>query len=247
MLEVRNLMVFFENALAINDVSLKVRQGEIVGVFGTSGAGKTTLMNTIAGLILDIKKKEERSGGERITILGTIRFMGEDITLIKPVRRAKKGIILSQERHPVFPDSSVEENLKIASYLGRGSERKRRFELAYTIFPHLKEIQKRKSGFLSGGEQQMLSICMALVARPNLLLMDEPLLGLSPGLQEDLVSSIEKIRDMGITVLIAEQFALPILPIIDRGYIVENGSLVLTGTGRELSENPEVRSTYLGI
>ena len=195
MLKVEHLMVFFENALAINDLSLKVCQGEIVGVFGTSGAGKTTLMNTVSGLILDIKKKEKRSGGERITIEGSIRFKGEDIILVKPAKRAKKGIILSQERHPVFPDSSVEENMKIAFYLGKSSERKKRFELAYTIFPHLKMIRKIKSGFLSGGEQQMLSICMALMAGPDLLLMDEPFLGLSPGLQEDLISSIEKIRD----------------------------------------------------
>jgi branched-chain amino acid transport system ATP-binding protein len=125
MLEVKNLMVFFENALAINDLSLEVGKGEIVGVLGSNSAGKTTLMNTISGLMIDIKKKEDRRGGERITILGEIRFDGEEITNTKPDVRVKKGIVLSRERHPIFPESSVEENLKIATYLRKilGSRR----------------------------------------------------------------------------------------------------------------------------
>jgi len=128
MLDVKNLMVFFENALAINDLSLEVRKGEIVGVLGSNSAGKTTLMNTLSGLMLDIKKKEDRRGGERITLLGEIRFDGEDITNAKPDVRVKKGIALSRERHPIFPESSVEENLKIAAYLRRDSEVKKSFE-----------------------------------------------------------------------------------------------------------------------
>src|SRR5512135_3712539 len=122
MLEIKNLMVFFENSLAINDLSLEVEKGEIVGVLGSNSAGKTTLMNTISGLMIDIKKKEDRRGGERITILGEILYDGEDITNAKPDVRVKKGIVLSRERHPVFPESSVEENLRIAAYLRRDSE-----------------------------------------------------------------------------------------------------------------------------
>jgi branched-chain amino acid transport system ATP-binding protein len=247
MLEVKNLMVFFENALAINDLSLEVRKEEIVGVLGSNSAGKTTLMNTISGLIMDIKKKEDRRGGERITMLGEIKFEGEDITNTEPDERVKKGIVLSRERHPIFPDSSVEENLRIATYLRKDSEVKKSFDSVYTIFFHLKEIRKRKAGFCSGGEQQMLTIGMALMTKPRLLLMDEPLLGLSPILQKDLTRAIKQIRGEGVTLLVTEQFARPLLPIIDRGYVIENGILVLFGTGKELMENPEVKAAYFGV
>jgi len=247
MLKVKNLMVFFENALAINDLSLEVQKEEIVGVLGSNSAGKTTLMNTISGLIIDMKKKEDRRGGERITVLGEITFEGENISTTKPSERVKKGIILSRERHPIFPDSNVEENLKIATYLRRDSEIHKSFEFVYSIFPRLKELKKRKGGFCSGGEQQMLSIGMALMTRPRLLLMDEPLLGLSPALQRDLGRAIRKIRGEGVTILITEQFARPLLPIIDRGYVIENGTLILSGTGKELVDNPEVKAAYFGV
>ena len=247
MLEIKNLMVFFENALAINDLSLEVRKEEIVGVLGSNSAGKTTLMNTLSGLIMDIKKKEDRRGGERITLLGEIRFEGEDITNTEPDERVKKGIVLSRERHPIFPDSSVEENLKIATYLRKDSGIKKSFDFIYTIFFHLKEIRKRKAGFCSGGEQQMLSIGMALMTKPRLLLMDEPLLGLSPFLQKDLIRAIKQIQGEGVTLLVTEQFARPLLPIIDRGYVIENGILVLFGTGKELMDNPEVKAAYFGV
>jgi len=247
MLEVKNLMVFFENALAINDLSLEVGKGEIVGVLGSNSAGKTTLMNTISGLMIDIKKKEDRRGGERITILGEIRFDGEEITNAKPDVRVKKGIVLSRERHPIFPESSVEENLKIATYLRKDSGIKKSFEFVYDIFFHLGKIRKRKAGFCSGGEQQMLAIGMALMTRPRLLLMDEPLLGLSPLLQKDLTRAIKQIRWEGVTILVTEQFARPLLPIIDRGYVIENGIPVLFGTGQELMDNPEVKAAYFGV
>ncbi len=247
MLEVKNLMVFFENALAINDLSLEVRKGEIVGVLGSNSAGKTTLMNTISGLIIDMKKKEDRRGGERITVLGQLMFEGQDITVTKPNERVRRGIVLSRERHPIFPDSSVEENLKIAAYLRRDSEIEKSFEFVYSVFLRLKELRKRKAGFCSGGEQQMLAIGMALMTRPRLLLMDEPLLGLSPALQKDLTRAIGHIREEGVTILVTEQFARPLLPVIDRGYVIENGTLVLGGTGRELMDNPEVRAAYFGF
>lgn len=247
MLEVRNLMVFFENGLAINDLSLEVESREIVGVLGSNSAGKTTLMNTVSGLILDMKKKEERRGGERISVLGELRYEGEDILNKKPSERVKKGIVLSRERHPIFRDSDVVENLKIAGYLHRRKEVREKIEFIFQLFPHLKSIRKRKAGLLSGGEQQMVAIGIALVAKPRLLLMDEPLLGLSPMLQADLARAIKEIRQEGITVLVTEQFARTLLPIIDRGYVIENGMLVFAGTRQELLDNPEVKSAYLGI
>lgn len=247
MLYVNNLMVFFENSLALNDISLEVHPGEIIGVLGSNSAGKTTLMNTISGLLIDMKKKEDRRGGERITVVGELIFKGEDIINIKPSLRVKKGIGLSRERHPIFPDSSVEENLKIATYIRRDPEVKSTFEFVYGVFPRLKALRRRKAGFCSGGEQQMLAIGMALMTGPKLLLMDEPLLGLSPALQQDLIEAIIEIRKRDVTILVTEQFARPLLPVIDRGYIIENGILVLTGTGRELMNNPEVKAAYFGV
>jgi branched-chain amino acid transport system ATP-binding protein len=247
MLQVKNLMVFFENSLAINDLSLEVREGEIVGVLGSNSAGKTTLMNTISGLMIDMKKKEDRRGGERITLVGELIFEGEDITNAKPSDRVRKGIGLSRERHPIFPDSSVGENLQIATYIRKDSEVSESFDFVYSVFPRLKAFRKRKAGFCSGGEQQMLSIGMALMTRPRLLLMDEPLLGLSPALQQDLIEAIIQIQSKGVTILVTEQFARPLLPVIERGYIIENGILVLTGTGQELMDNPEVKAAYFGV
>ncbi len=248
MLEVKSLMVFYENALALNDFSMVIRRGEIVSVIGSNSAGKTTLMNTISGLIIDMKIKEERKGGERITVLGEINFNGEDITETKPSERVKRGIVLCRERHPVFPESDVLENIKIAGYLRKSSEIKEMIGYVFNLFPTLYELRTRKAGFLSGGEQQMLIIAMALIARPILLLLDEPLLGLSPAMQLKLVEAIKTIREeAGITLLIGEQFARPILPIIDRGYIIENGMLTLSGTSKELMDNPEVKAAYFGV
>jgi branched-chain amino acid transport system ATP-binding protein len=248
MLEVHNLMVFFENALALNDFSMEVQEGQIVGVIGSNSAGKTTLMNTLSGLIIDMRIKENRRGGERITVYGNITFRGEDITAAKPNDRVKKGIVLCRERHPVFPESAVAENLKIAGYLKKGSEVREMIKYVFELFPTLIHLKTRKAGFLSGGEQQMLAIGMALVARPSLLLLDEPLLGLSPMMQSMLVNAIKSLRnESGITVLITEQFARPVLPMLDFGYIVENGMLTLTGTGDDLMDNPEVKAAYFGV
>jgi branched-chain amino acid transport system ATP-binding protein len=141
MLEIKNLTVFFENA-ALNDLSLEINQGEIVAVLGANSAGKTTLMNSISGLIVDMKKRELRKGGERINIIGEIKFEKEDIVSVEPVERVKKGITLTRERHTIFADSSVEENLKISSYLRKDREVKKSFEFIYSIFPPLKNITK---------------------------------------------------------------------------------------------------------
>jgi branched-chain amino acid transport system ATP-binding protein len=241
-------MVFFENALAINGLSMKVREGEIVGVIGSNSAGKTTLLNTVSGLIIDMRTKERRKGGERISIFGKVIFHDEDITEATPEARVKKGIVLSRERHPVFTESSVIENLKIAGYMRKRSEVAETMDYIFELFPHLGDLKNRRAGFLSGGEQQMLAIGMALVVRPKLLLLDEPLLGLSPLIQKAVVEAVVDLnKNSGITLIICEQFARPVLPIIDRGYVVENGMLTLSGTGEDLMNNPEIKSAYFGI
>jgi branched-chain amino acid transport system ATP-binding protein len=248
LLDVQHLMVFYENALALNDFSLQVQAGEIVAVIGSNSAGKTTLMNTISGLILDIQIKEKRKGGERVTILGEIRWDREDISLCKPEERVKKGIVLCRERHPIFPESDVLENLHIAGYLRRRREIRETVDFVFSLFPNLAGHKNQKAGFLSGGEQQMLTIGMALVVRPTLLLLDEPLLGLSPAMQTKLIAAIRTIRqETRVTILISEQFARPILPMIDRGYVIENGMLTLSGNSQELMANPEVVSAYFGV
>lgn len=247
MLEVKDLTVFYENALALNNLSLEVQENEIVGVFGSNSAGKTTLLNTLAGLTLDLKIKEKRRGGERITILGDVRFEGEDILKTKASDRVRKGIVLSRERHPVFRDSDVHENLKISGYLRPSREVDESIQFVYDLFPHLSSLRRKKAGLLSGGEQQMLAIGMALVARPRLLLLDEPLLGLSPLLQLNIVEAMRDIQQQGITILVAEQYARPIFPVISQGYIMENGTLIVSGTGEELIGNPEVKSAYFGV
>ncbi len=248
MLEVNNLMVFFENALALNGLSLNVREGEIVGLIGSNSAGKTTFMNTVSGLIIDMRIKEKRKGGERINVYGSIIYKGEEITKTPPSERVRNGIVLSRERHPVFPESSVMENFKIAGYLRSKARIRQTVEFVFHLFPPLIPLQNRKAGFLSGGEQQMLAIGMALVVRPKLLLLDEPLLGLSPMMQKAVVDAIVTLnREQGITVVLSEQFARPVLPVVDRAYVVENGMLSLSGSGSELMNNPEIKAAYFGV
>ncbi|MBC8438585.1 MAG: ATP-binding cassette domain-containing protein [Deltaproteobacteria bacterium] len=248
MLEVIELMVFFENALAINGLNISVNKGEIVGIIGSNSAGKTTLMNTLSGLIVDMQIKEKRRGGERISVYGKVIYKDEDITFLKPEDRVKKGIVLSRERHPIFPESSVLENMKIAGYLRTRKEIKQTMQYVFDLFPALTKLKKRKAGFLSGGEQQMLAIGMALIVQPELLLLDEPLLGLSPIMQKTVVDAIKALnKSNGITVILSEQFARPVLPMIDRGYVVENGMLSLSGTGEQLMNNPEIKAAYFGV
>jgi branched-chain amino acid transport system ATP-binding protein len=248
MLEIKNLIVFYENATAINNVNMRCKKGEITGAFGANSAGKSTLMYTVSGIILDIKKKEEMRGGERITVLGSITYDGLDITNMKPSQRAKKGIILCPERRRIFPESSALENLKIGAYLTPRAQAKKTMEYVFALFPPLKGLKGREGGFLSGGEQQMLAIGRALMAQPKLLLLDEPLLGLSPLIEAILARAIKDInRETGVTILITEQYARPILPIIDYGYVLENGGAVLEGTSQELIENPDVKSAYFGL
>jgi branched-chain amino acid transport system ATP-binding protein len=247
-LEIKNLMLFYENALAINNVSITVPEGLVVGIFGSNSAGKSTLMFCISGIILDVKKKEEMRGGERITLTGEIKFKGEDILKLEPSERAKKGIILCPERRLIFPESSTLENLRMGAYLATRTQSKKTLEYVFNLFPELVKLRRRAGGFLSGGEQQMLAIGRALMAQPKLLLLDEPLLGLAPAIEIRLAKAIQAInQETGITIVVSEQYARPVLPIVHYAYVLENGGLVAEGTGSELLENPDVKEAYFGL
>jgi branched-chain amino acid transport system ATP-binding protein len=248
MFEARELMVFYENMLALNNVGLRCGPDQIVGIFGANSAGKSTLMYVISGIILDIKRKEEMAGGERITVLGQVSLEGQDLMGLKPSSRARLGIILCPERRRIFPESTVLENLAIGGYLASSRQKKETLEYVFKIFPALIPLKNREGGFLSGGEQQMLAIGRALMAQPKILLLDEPLMGLSPLVQAMLVRSIREIRkERGIAIIVAEQYARPLLPIIDHAYILENGAAVMEGSRQELMDNPDVRSAYFGV
>ena len=248
MLEAKGLMVFYENMLAINNVNIRCAENQIVGVFGANSAGKSTLMYTLSGIMEDIRKKEEMAGGERISVLGNISYLGEEIMDLKPSKRAKKGIVLCPERRRIFKECNVLDNLRIGGYLATPAQAKETLTYVFKVFPALEKLQKRIGGFLSGGEQQMLAIGRALMAQPKLLLLDEPLLGLSPLIQAVLVRATREIRDeMGISIIVTEQYARPVLPIVDYAFILENGATVMEGTREELMNNPDVRSAYFGI
>jgi branched-chain amino acid transport system ATP-binding protein len=248
MLEASGIMVFYENMLALNNVALICSENQVVGVFGANSAGKSTLMYTLSGIMEDIRKKEQMAGGERITVLVKIQYLGEEITHLKPSLRAKKGIVLCPERRRIFSESSVLENLRIGAFLASPQQARETLQYVYKIFPALEKLKKRIGGFLSGGEQQMLAIGRALMAQPKLLLLDEPLMGLSPLIQAILVRATKEIRDeQQISIIVTEQYARPVLPIIDYGFILENGAAVLEGTREELLDNPDVRSAYFGI
>ncbi len=247
-LQVKDLMLFYENAVAVNNMNLQVNEGQIVGVFGSNSAGKSSLMYCISGIIFDVSKKEEMKGGERITLTGEIKFKGEDVLRVEPSERAKKGIILCPERRLIFPESSTMENLRMGGYLASREQAKKTLEYVFALFPELKRLKRRAGGFLSGGEQQMLAIGRALMAQPKLLLLDEPLLGLAPIIEIRLAQAVREInKETGITVLVSEQYARPVLPIIEYGYVLENGGLVAEGSGAELLENPDVKEAYFGL
>ncbi len=248
LLEVINLMVFYENAVAINNVNLSCGKGLITGVFGANSAGKTTLMFTVSGMILDTARKEKMRGGIRITVMGDILFEGRSIMDVEPSRRAHLGIVLCPERRRIFKESTVIENLKIGGIIATKAQARTTLEYVFRIFPALVKLRKREAGFLSGGEQQMLAIGRALMAQPKFLLLDEPLLGLSPVMEEILINAISDVRRaIGLTTMISEQYARPVFPIIDYGYVLENGGVVVEGPAHDLMENPDVKSAYFGL
>lgn len=246
-LEATGLMVFYENMLALNNVDLSCGGTEVLGVFGANSAGKSTLMYALSGILLDIQHKEKMRGGERISLFGEVRYGGEVLGELKAHERARRGIVLCPERRRLFPESSVLENLRIGAYLATKEQARGTLEYVLELFPGLVKHLKRPAGFLSGGEQQMVAIGRALMAQPKLLLLDEPLLGLAPSIQQTLVASIPVIRkERGISVIVTEQYARPVMPYVDRAVILENGSPVLSGTREELLGNPDVRAAYFG-
>jgi branched-chain amino acid transport system ATP-binding protein len=248
MLEATDLMVFYENMLALNNVSIRCGRNQIVGVFGANSAGKSTLMYALSGIMLDIQKKEQMAGGERITLAGSIRYEDRDITRLKPSRRAGLGIVLCPERRRIFSESTVLENLKIGGYLAGASRAKETLAYVFALFPALDRLKNRIGGFLSGGEQQMLAIGRALMAQPRILLLDEPLMGLSPLMQAILMRATREIRDQrNISIIVTEQYARPVMPIVDYAFILENGSAVLEGNREELMDNPDVKAAYFGV
>ncbi len=247
MLAGTGLMVFYENMLALNNVTINVPDKGVIGVFGANSAGKSTLMYALSGILLDIQHKEKMRGGERISVYGDITLDGEPMGGLKANQRARRGIVLCPERRRLFPESTVLENLKIGAYLATRAQTAETLEYVLELFSPLKPLLGRHAGFLSGGEQQMVAIGRALMAQPKLLLLDEPLLGLSPAIQHVLVAAIPEIRrNRGVSVLVTEQYARPVIPYVDYAYIVENGSTVMEGTRTELLDNPDVKAAYFG-
>ncbi len=248
MLEAKDLMVFYENMLALNNISIKCDDNTIVGVFGANSAGKSTMMYALSGIMLDIRRKEDMAGGERITLSGDVLLNNKSIMDIKPSLRAREGIILCPERRRIFNESSVLENLKIGGFLATKAQAKETLDYVMNVFPALEKLKDRTGGFLSGGEQQMLAIGRALMAQPKILLLDEPLMGLSPLMQATLIKATKVIqKEKKISIIISEQYARPVFPIVDYAYILENGAAVMEGTRDELMDNPDVKSAYFGI
>ena len=247
MIVARDLLVFYENMAALNNLSIRCEEGQVVGVFGANAAGKSTLMYALSGILLDIAHKERMRGGERISTFGTIEYNGRSIVDLKASERARLGIVLCPERRRLFPESSVLQNLKIGGYLASRKQARETLDFVLDLFPALRPLLGRPAGFLSGGEQQMTAIGRALMAQPRLLLLDEPLLGLAPAIQRVVAEAIPSIRTQrGLSVIVTEQYARALLPHVDRAWILENGSPVMEGTGGELLDNPDVRSAYFG-
>lgn len=234
MLEVDRINVFYGYLQALWDVSFNVSSGEIVCIVGSNGAGKTTTLKAISGLI---RPKS-----------GSIRFLGKEIHNLPPHKIVELGIAHVPEGRQVFPQMTVLENLKMGAFTKRAwSKMDDTLEFVYQLFPILKERRKQLAGTLSGGEQQMLAIARGLMARPSLLMIDELSLGLAPIVVERLFKIIEDINDQGMTILLVEQNVRAALEVSDRGYVLENGRIVLSGKSNELIENETVKKAYLGL
>ncbi len=233
LLQVNNLHTHYGNIKALRGVSFHVEEGEIVSFIGANGAGKSTLMNTLAGVL----KAAE----------GEIIFNGEDITKLDPRGRVQRGIVLCPEGRQIFPRFTVEENLLMGAYTVNDKALiKQKYDRVFELFPQIRDRQKQLAGTLSGGEQQMLAIGRATMANPKLLMLDEPSLGLSPILVEQIFALIEQIHKDGTTILLVEQNAMAALEISDRAYALETGEITITGKGSELLGNDIIIKSYLG-
>ncbi|OPL12807.1 MAG: ABC transporter ATP-binding protein [delta proteobacterium MLS_D] len=233
MLEVRNLCASYGLIAVLHNVSFKVNPDEIVTLLGSNGAGKSTILNTVQGVIKPTS--------------GTVVFQGKDITGWPTHKTVEEGVIHIPEGHRVFPYLSVKENLLIGAYPGDSwNNRKDNMEWVMSIFPKLKERQNQESRLLSGGEQQMLTIARGLMTKPKFIMVDEPSVGLAPVIVDAVFESLAKLRDQGITILLPEQNALRALQLADRGYIIQDGKVVLEGKSEELMKSAIVKKAYLG-
>lgn len=232
-LEIRDLCVSYGGIRALKGVSLSVDEGQIVTLIGANGAGKSTTLRAISGL----QKAQS----------GSILYGGEELTNLPAKEIVRRGIIHVPEGRRVFPDMTVAENLKIGAFLRTDQAAiAQDLDYVYSLFPRLKERSWQLAGTLSGGEQQMLAVGRALMSRPKVLMMDEPSLGLAPLIVKDIFSIIRRVNQDGITVLLIEQNANAALRIADYGYVLETGTIALSGTGEELLRNESVREAYLG-
>ena len=233
MLTLENIDVYYGAIHALRGVSLTVEQGEVVTLIGANGAGKSTTLRAITGLLTPMK--------------GRVLFEGEDITGIAAHKLVARGISMSPEGRGVFANLTVLENLEMGAYLKKNkAEIASDMERGFTLFPRLKERIKQRAGTLSGGEQQMLAMARALMSRPKLLLLDEPSLGLAPLVCHTIFATIDEIKASGTTVLLVEQNANAALKHSDRGYVLETGSVILEGKAADVAADPRVREAYLG-
>jgi len=230
-LKIRDLKVNYGGIEAVKGISFDVPAGEIVTLIGANGAGKSSTLRTIAGLV------KPRSG--------SVEFMGEDITGKDPNVIVQKGVILSPEGRRIFPDLTVQENLRIGAYL-RKDDITEDLNWVYDLFPRLKERSWQAGGTLSGGEQQMLAVGRALMGKPKVLMMDEPSLGLAPLIVKGIFDIIREVNKQGVTVLLVEQNANMALKTANIGYVLETGRITMSGSGMELLENEQVKAAYLG-
>lgn len=236
MLKLENLVVNYGYISALRGVSLNIQENEIVTLIGGNGAGKSTTVMSISNLVKKAK--------------GKITFNGQDITNMEANKIVNLGIAHVPEGRNIFKGLTVEENLIIGTITEKKMSQKEivaRCEEMFTLFPRLKERRKKPGGSLSGGEQQMLAIARGLMLKPKLLMMDEPSLGLAPIIVEEIFELMEQVKKEGMTILLIEQNAMLALKVADRGYVLQNGEIVLTGTGQELLNDPEVKKAYLGI
>lgn len=244
MLEVKNLTVHYDGAMALNDVSITVNKGEFVAVVGPNGAGKTTLLKAISGTLRELQRVRR----EKARLTGEIIFEGKRIDNLKPWGIVKAGIIHCPERRRLFPEMSVYENLIMGSYLRKDKgEIKKDLERVYELFPILKERKNQMAQTLSGGEGQMLAIARALMARPKLLMIDEPSLGLAPLAKQKVFDSVKEIWNSGVTILLVEQDVSMALSLSTRGYVLTHGRIAAQGTPQELLKNEDLREMYIGI